>query len=238
MPTAGTLGIGPATAQAFQLLVEGDEALWEIIATSFSVSLKALFIAAPPALLLAFGLAYARFRGRRALILLFNTLLAIPAVLVGLLLYLCLSHVGPLGSLRLLFTQPAMVVGQIILCAPILVVMSHSALQGTDRRAWETARTLGASPWRAMLTVMNEVRFSLFAAAIAGFARVIAEVGCAMMVGGNILHHTRTITTAIALETSKGEFAQGIALGIVLLLLALGLNITLIALQGRGEMQS
>ncbi|MEE9287787.1 MAG: ABC transporter permease, partial [Gammaproteobacteria bacterium] len=105
----------------------------------------------------------------------------------------------------------------------------------TDRRAWETALTLGAAPWRAMVTLMHEVRFGLIAAIVAGFGRIIAEVGSSMMVGGNILHYTRNIPTAIVLETSKGEFTQGIALGIVLLLLALVLNFTLTFVQGKGE---
>ncbi len=154
-------------------------------------------------------------------------------MVVGLTLYLLLSRAGPFGDLRLLFTQTAMILGQMILAFPIVVAMSHAALQASDRGAWETARTLGASPLRGMLTVMYEVRFGLFAAIVAAFGRVIAEVGCALMVGGNILHHTRNITTAIALETSKGEFAQGIALGIVLLVLALALNLSLNAMQNR-----
>jgi tungstate transport system permease protein len=169
------------------------------------------------------------------LVVAFNTLMAIPAVVVGLTVYLCLSRSGPLGDLKLLFTQQAMIIGQILLCFPLLVAMSHAAFQSGDQRAWETAVTLGANPWRAMRTVMYEVRFGLLAATIASFGRVIAEVGCSMMVGGNILHHTRNIPTAIALETSKGAFAQGIALGAVLLALALSLNLVLAAVQGGGE---
>ena len=130
-----------------------------------------------------------------------------------------------------------MVIGQIILCFPLLVAISHSALQAADRRAWETAVTLGARPWQAMLTVMYEVRYGLIAALIAAFGRVIAEVGASMMIGGNILNYTRNITTAIALETSKGAFAQGIALGFILLLAALLLNISLTTMQGKGAMR-
>jgi len=224
-----------ASLQALQLLIDGDPVLWQIIAISFSVSLRAILFAAPLALLVAFALAYLRFPGRRLLISLFNTLLSVPAVVVGLTLYLLLSRAGPLGDLRLLFTQQAMIIGQMALCFPILVAMGHSALQATDRRAWESAVTLGASPLRAMLTVIHETRFGLTAALIAGFGRIIAEVGSSMMIGGNILNHTRNIPTAIALETSKGSFAQGIALGMVLLLLALTLNLTLSTIQGRGE---
>jgi tungstate transport system permease protein len=225
-----------ASRQAIYLLFSGDPALWSIVTISFSVSLKAIVLTTPLALLLAFTLAYARFFGQRALISTFHTLLALPAVVAGLALYLFLSRSGPLGDLRLLFTQTAMIMGQMILAFPILVAMGHSAIQAADRRAWETATTLGAGPARAMMTVMYEVRFGLMAAVIAGFGRIIAEVGCALMVGGNIEGYTRNITTAIALETSKGEFAQGIALGLVLLLLALALNFSLTWLQGRGVM--
>jgi len=154
---------------------------------------------------------------------------------VGLTLYLVLSRQGPLGDWKLLFTQSAMVMGQVALCIPILVAMGHSALQAADRRAWETARTLGAGPLRAVLTVMHEVRFGLLAALLAAYGRIIAEVGASMMLGGNILHHTRNIPTAIALETSKGEFTQGIALGIVLLILAFVLNGLLHYFQGKGR---
>ncbi len=226
-----------STREAFTLLITGDRALWTIISISFSVSLRAVLFSAPPAFLLAFVLANARFRGRRALISTFNTLLALPAVVVGLTVYMLLSRNGPLGDLKLLFTQTGMVIGQIILCFPLLVAISHSALQAADRRAWETAVTLGARPWQAMLTVMYEVRYGLIAALIAAFGRVIAEVGASMMIGGNILNYTRNITTAIALETSKGAFAQGIALGIILLLAALLLNVSLTAMQGKGAMR-
>ncbi len=225
-----------ASREALRLLFSGDAELWTIIGISFSVSLRAILIAIPPALLLAFLLAHARFPGRRVLISTFNTLLALPAVVVGLTVYMLLSRSGPAGDLKLLFTQSAMVIGQIILCFPLLVAISHSALQAADQRAWETAITLGAGRWRAMLTLMYEVRFGLLAALIAGFGRIIAEVGSSMMVGGNILNVTRNIPTAIALETSKGEFAQGIALGLVLLLAALLLNTALLFFQGKGRM--
>ncbi|MEA3275112.1 MAG: ABC transporter permease [Pseudomonadota bacterium] len=227
--------LSEANWEALVLLLSGDPALWTVIGISFAVSLQAILIAAPVALVTAFALAHWRFRGRRLLISTFNTLLALPAVVVGLTVYMLLSRNGPLGDLRLLFTQSAMVIGQIILCFPILVAMGHSAIQAADQRAWETAITLGAKPWQAMLTLMYEVRFGLFSALIAGFGRIIAEVGSSMMVGGNILGYTRNIPTAIALETSKGEFAQGIALGFVLLLLALALNFALMFFQGKGE---
>ncbi len=225
-----------ASKQALMLLFSGDTALWTVVGISFRVSAQAIVYTAVLALPLAFILAYGHFPGRRSLIALFNSLMAVPAVVIGLTLYLLLSRSGPFGNLHLLFTQKAMILGQMMLCLPVLVAMGHSAIQAADRRAWETALTLGASSWRAMLTLLFEVRFALLAALIAGFGRIIAEVGSSMMVGANILNHTRNIPTAIALETSKGEFAQGIALGLVLLILALLLNTVLTLLQGRGEM--
>ncbi len=227
--------LSDATFSALALLFSGNQELWEIVGISFRVSFIAILAATPPALLAAFALAYLRFPGRRLLISINNTLLSIPAVVVGLTLYIMLSSQGPLGEWRLLFTQSAMVLGQIVLAFPILAAMSHSTLQSVDKRAWETARTLGANPLRAFTTLMREARFGLMAALLAAFGRIIAEVGASMMLGGNILHYTRNIPTAIALETSKGEFAQGIALGMVLLALAFTLNALLQNVQGRGR---
>ncbi|MDB9753244.1 ABC transporter permease [Oceanospirillaceae bacterium] len=212
---------------AIAALLSGDPQLWSIVGVSFGVSASALLIALLPALTLGFVLAYFRFPGRWVIISLFNSLLAVPTVVVGLVLYMLLSRAGPLGDLQLLFTRPAMIIGQILLCFPLLVAMSLSAFQAADYRVLETAKTLGASPLQAFFTLLFEVRFALLAALVTAFGRIIAEVGSAMMVGGNILHHTRNITTAIALETGKGEFVQGVALGIVLLVLALVLNVSL-----------
>ncbi len=225
-----------ASIRAFELLVSGDADLWTIIGISFSVSLRAMLIAVPIGLPIALVLAFGRFPGRRILVTTFNSLMAVPAVVVGLTVYLMLSRAGPFGDLKLLFTQTAMVIGQVVLALPLLIAMAHAALQSADLRAWETSLTLGASRPRALLTVMHEVRFALVASIIAAFGRIIAEVGVSMMVGGNILNYTRNIPTAIALETSKGEFAQGIALGAVLLFLALLLNFFLNLFQGRGEL--
>ncbi|MGD8841837.1 MAG: ABC transporter permease [Gammaproteobacteria bacterium] len=224
-----------ANRQAFQLLLSGNEELWNIIGISFRVSLWAILIAAPVALVLAFALARLRLPGRRLVIATFHTLMALPAVVVGLTVYMLLARNGLLGDLRWLFTQKAMVIGQIILCFPLLVSISHATIHQADERVWETALTLGSTRWHAMLTLMYEVRYGLIAALIAAFGRIIAEVGSSMMVGGNIAHHTRNIPTAIALETSKGEFAQGIALGFVLLFLALVLNFALNLVQTRGD---
>jgi len=158
-------------------------------------------------------------------------------VVVGLVLYMLLSRQGPAGSLALLFTQDAMILGQAILAFPIVVAYTVSAVQGADPRVHETAICLGAGRLRAALTILNETRFAVMAGVINGFGRAISEVGCALMIGGNIAGVTRNITTAIALETSKGEFAQGIALGMVLVVLALGVNVALALVQGEGGMK-
>jgi tungstate transport system permease protein len=229
--------LGHASLYALRLLFSGDPDLWNIIGVSFSVSVRAILISAPVAVVLAFLIAYARFPARYPLISVLQSLQSIPTVVVGLLVYMLLSRRGLFGDLHLLFTQTAMVIGQIVIAFLFVVPMAHGVLAAADRRAWETARTLGAAPWRAMLTVMTELRFGLLAVAIAAFARIITEVGTSIMVGGNIESFTRNIPTAIALETSKGEFAQGIALGLVLLVLALLLNVFLGTLQGKGEMR-
>jgi tungstate transport system permease protein len=224
-----------ATLQALYLLISGDHTIWGIIGISFRVSTIAILCAVPPGLLTAFALAHFRFPGRKLLISIFSALLSVPAVVVGLTLFIVLSRHGPMGDFRLLFTQTAMVMGQFLLSLPIIVSMSLAAIQAVDTRAWETARTLGAGPIRAFFTLLYEVRFGLLTALLAAYGRIIAEVGASMMLGGNILEYTRNIPTAIALETSKGNFVQGIALGIVLVLLAFILNAFLHSLQDKGH---
>lgn len=222
-----------ASAEALKLLLTGDPDIWEIVGISFLVSFRAILFIVPPAMIVAFALAFSEFPGRRYVITIVNSMIALPAVVVGLLLYMLLYSSGPFGGWRLLFTQTAMVLGQMILAFPLLVAMSHVALQSIDLTAWQTARTLGAGKIWAMFTIMREVRFGLIAAIVTAFGRVVSEVGCSIMVGGNILHHTRNIPTAIALETSKGHFEQGIALGVVLITLALVLNFTIAIFRGR-----
>ncbi|CAG9176251.1 Tungstate uptake system permease protein TupB [Cupriavidus laharis] len=226
--------IGAATLAAFRLLASGDAALWFIVWTSLMVAVLGLAIAAAPAVGAAWLIATHEFPGRRAVVVLAQAFLSFPTVLVGLVLYLLLTRQGPLGSLALLFTPAGMVLGQAVIGFPVVLAFSLSTLQGADPRLRETARVLGAGRWRTFFTVIRELRFGLMAAIVAGFGRVIAEVGSALMIGGNIEGSTRTITTAIALETSKGEFAQGIALGIVLVALALMVNVGLAWLQGAG----
>jgi tungstate transport system permease protein len=226
-----------STRQAFALLFSGDAELWTIIWISLRVSLIALGVATPPAVVLGYVLAHKRFPGRRILVVLIQGLLSFPTVVVGLVLYILLTRQGPLGSWQLLFTQEAMIMGQAVIAFPVLAAFALAAVQGADPRAHETAVSLGASPLRAALTTLLEVRFAVVAGVFNGFGRVISEVGCAMMVGGNIAGVTRNIPTAIALETSKGDFAQGIALGVVLMMFALGISITLGLLQGSGGLK-
>lgn len=221
-----------ATGDAFDLLFSGDAQLWRIVWVSLKTSVGALLLAAPLAVGIGYAMASYRFPGRRIAIWLVQAALSLPTVLIGLLLYLLLSRHGPLGALQLLFTQGGVVLGQVAIALPVLVAFTLAAVQAADPRYAETAIAHGASRWRTMFTVLREVRFGVMAAMISGFGRVISEVGCALMVGGNIAGQTRTITTAIALETSKGEFAQGIALGMVLIALALLMNGALMCLQG------
>jgi tungstate transport system permease protein len=217
---------------AFTLLFSGDATLWQIIWLSLKTTVVALAIATPIAVVAGYAVATHVFPGRRIVIWLSQAALSLPTVLIGLLLYLMLSRQGPWGGLQWLFTQPGIIAGQVLIALPVLVAFTLAAVQAADLRVAETAITLGASRWRVMVTVLHEVRFGVMSAVINGFGRVISEVGCALMVGGNIAGETRTITTAIALETSKGEFAQGIALGIVLVTIALVINAALMLLQG------
>ncbi|MDH5906659.1 ABC transporter permease [Vibrio aestuarianus] len=220
------MSLWQTTLDALALLASFDTQLWEIVAVSFSVSLTSISLVLLPAVLLSFTLAYCNFIGKWVLLSLINTLQAIPTVVIGLLLYMLLSRSGPLGD------------WQMLVCFPILVSMMHGALQASDRRVVETAMTLGASLPRIAATVIWETRFPLLAATIAGFSRIVTEVGCSMMVGGNIMGLTRNIPTAIALENNKGAFAQGVALGMVLLSLALILNFMLSSMRGKGYMRT
>lgn len=209
-----------ATNQAFARLAGGDAELWAIVWISLKVSLCALALATPFAVALGFWIASNRFAGRRLAIVALQGLLSFPTVVVGLILYLLLSRSGPLGPWHLLFTQDAMIIGQAVIAFPVLAAFTLASITGADPRLRETAVSLGAGPLRSALTSLYEVRFAVVAGVLNGFGRVISEVGCSMMVGGNIAGITRNIPTAIALETSKGDFAQGIALGTVLMFFA------------------
>ena len=195
-----------------------------IILVSLKVCTVSTLFAALWGIPLGFGVATRNFWGKQAVITMLNTLMAMPTVVVGLLVYAAISRRGPLGSLGLLYTPWAMVIGQTILIIPIIAALSLSAIQSVDVRVQKTALTLGASRWQTALVICSEGKYALFAAIITGFGRVFAEVGISMMIGGNIRGYTRNITTAIALETSKGEFSLGLALGIVLLTVAFTIN--------------
>jgi tungstate transport system permease protein len=218
-----------ATQQAFLRLAAGDHELWSVVWISLKVSLCALALATPFAVALGFHVATNRFAGRRFAIVALQGLLSFPTVVVGLVLYLLFSRSGPLGPWHLLFTQDAMIIGQAIIAFPVLAAFTLAAITGADPRLRETATSLGAGPVRSALTSLYEVRFAVIAGVLNGFGRVISEVGCSMMVGGNIAGFTRNIPTAIALETSKGDFAQGIALGTVLMVFAFAI-VALLAL--------
>ena len=199
-------------------------AIWVSLKTSGLAALVASFLAVPAALFLA-----ARdFRGKRFVLLVNQTWMAAPTVVIGLLFYALLSRTGPFGGLGILYTQTAMTVGQIFLILPLIVGFSYTALRQVDRRARTTALTLGASRRQASLVVLREAKFPLLVAVLAGFARAVSEVGIAMMLGGNIRGETRNITTTIALETAKGEFTTGVVLGAILLALTLGINFAVI----------
>ena len=224
---------GDSLLTAFELSLGFDREVRMAVWTSLYTSSCSIVIAALLGVPIGLWLGLNRFRGRQLLIALLNTLMALPTVVVGLLLFGLLSRQGPLGPLGLLFTPLALIAGQTVLAAPIVANLVLAAVTGADQRIINTALTLGASRLQAAIQLLREIRFGVMAAVIAGFGRVIAEVGVAMMLGGNIRNSTRTMTTAIALETSKGEFAFGLALGIILLSVALIVNLFLNALQQR-----
>jgi tungstate transport system permease protein len=218
---------------AIQLIFTFDREVTLTIWTSLYTSSCAIFFSSLLGVPVGMWLGINHFRGRRATITLLNTLMALPTVVVGLVLFGLFSRQGPAGSLGLLFTPWAMIAGQIVLATPIVANYVLAAVNGADQRIMDTVLTLGATRYQASIQLLKEIRFGVMAAVIAGFGRVIAEVGVAMMLGGNIRGFTRTMTTAIALETSKGEFAFGLALGIVLLSVALFVNLFLNFLQQR-----
>ena len=210
--------------QAFHLLLSGHGETYSAVWTTLRVSTGSILACLILGLPAGFILGFVEFPGRKFLRTVSDTLLALPTVVVGLVVYAFITQRGPLGGLGLLFTQPAIVVGQTLLALPIVVSLTASALEGLDARLGLTLRTLGADRRQVALTSLREAGFALMAAAATAYGRIISEVGVAMMLGGNIKYHTRTITTAMALETNKGEFAIGLALGLVLLLIAFSVN--------------
>jgi len=219
--------------KAIQLLISLDPEVMQIAGRSLSIAGTSCLLASLICIPLGSLIHFHQFRGKRALISTIQTLFAMPTVLVGLFVLVLLSRAGPLGFFGILFKPPAMVIGQILLISPLLLGFIISALSGVSKEIVDTATSLGASGFQTVWLVLREARYAVLAAVTMGFARAISEVGCALMVGGNIKGATRVITTAIALEASKGDIALAIALGIILLFLALIINIVLNRLQQR-----
>jgi len=216
---------------AWDLLFGFDPEVWFVLWTSLKISSLAAALASIAGVPLGMAIALNRFRGRGAVLLALNTSMALPTVVIGLFVYALIGRRGPLGPLGLLFTPSGIVLGEFLLAVPVAVNYALNAVQALDPRLFQTIRSLGASRWQEAGMIVREARFGMVAALVASFGRTIAEVGVAMMLGGNIKGFTRTMTTAIALETSKGEFELGIALGVFLLAVALVVNAGLYALQ-------
>ncbi len=216
--------MGEAFALAVAMVLSADSDLWEIVLLSLYVSLTATAVACIVGLPIGALVAVLRFPGRNAVLVLMNALMGLPPVVVGLIVYLHLSRSGPLGFLGLLYTPTAMIIAQTILITPIVAALSRQILEDLHAEYSEQFRSLRLT-WRQTIgALLWDARYSLLTVGLAGFGRAVAEVGAVMIVGGNIDHLTRVMTTAIALETSKGDLALALALGIVLLIVALGVN--------------
>lgn len=220
---------------ALSLILGGDSELWAIVLLSLHVSLMAVVIAAAIGMPLGAALAVGRFPGRRALIVLLNALMGLPPVVVGLMVYLMLSRSGPLGVLELLYTPGAMIIAQVVLVTPIIAALTRQSVETLDAEYSEQLRSLGVSRLASVPTLLWDGRVALLTALLAGFGRAIAEVGAVIMVGGNINHVTRVMTTTIALETSKGNLAMALALGAILIGIAVTVTAAVSLLAARGE---
>jgi tungstate transport system permease protein len=219
--------------KAIQLLLEGDSETYSAIAATVQVSSYSIAASLLIGIPLGFLLGYYDFKGRRHVRMIVNTLLALPTVFIGLLVYAFLSRQGPLGNMGLLFTLPGIAIGQTLLALPIVIALTASAVESMDNNLRITLISLGANRKQLALSSLWEVRYAVIAAAVTAYGRVLTEVGISMMVGGNIKWYTRTITTAIALETNKGQFAMGIALGMVLIAIAFLVNLSVSILRNR-----
>ena len=218
--------MGPldSMAEGLRLVATLDLRLWQIVALSLAVSLSAVAFATAVGLPLGAAIAVVRFPGRQAVIVILNALMGLPPVVVGLVIYLLLSRAGPLGELGLLFTPGAMVIAQTVLILPIIAALVRQAVEDAWLEYEEQLRSLGAEGVSAALTVLWDIRYSLVTAVLAGLRRASAEVGAVLIVGGNIDGVTRVMTTAIALETSKGDLPLALGLGVVLIAIVLALN--------------
>ena len=218
---------------AIYLVFSLDDELFAIVGVSLTVSGASTIIAGLLGIPSGFVIAFSEFRGKRFVITVLNTLLALPTVVIGLLVYSLISRRGVLGPLDLLYTQKAIIIGQIILILPVVTIFTIAAISRIDERYRRTAMTMGANPWQTAWVVFREARFGIVAAVIAAFGRVIAEIGISMMLGGNIKGFTRTMTTAMALEYDKGAFILAVALGMILLGFSFGMNLLFHFFQGR-----
>jgi len=219
--------------KAIELIVSLDPEVMEIAGRSLLISVTSSLLASLICLPLGSLIHFHHFPGKRILTNLIQTFFSLPTVAIGLFVFVLFSRAGPLGGLNLLFTPTVMVLGQMILITPILLGLTISAVSGVDKTILDTARSLGASGFQTAMVVLRDARFAVMAAVIMGFGRAISEVGIALMVGGNIKGFTRVITTAISLETSKGDLELSIALGIILIFIALVINIALNRIQQR-----
>ena len=214
-------------SRALGLIFSMNEETWAAVRTTMRLTMSSMVLTLVIGLPLGFALGYHEFRGRRIIRTAADTFLALPTVVVGLIVYAFISNRGPFGKWQLLFTVEGMAIGQTILALPIVVALTASAIENLEERLRFTLLTLGASGWRMAVTCLAESRYALLVAAMTAYGRIVAEVGVSMMIGGNIKWHTRTITTAITLETGKGDFALGIALGLLLLSISFAVNVAL-----------
>jgi tungstate transport system permease protein len=219
--------------EAYHLLVSGNAETYSAILATVKVSSYSIFCSLLLGIPLGFCLGYFDFSGKRPLRTMVDTLMALPTVFIGLLVYAFLTHRGPLGNLGLLFSLPGIAIGQTILALPIVIGLSATAIESLDKKLGIAILSMGANRKQLFLTSLWESRHGILAGAIAAYGRVMTEVGISMMVGGNIKWHTRTITTAIALETNKGQFGMGVALGLVLLTIAFAVNLSVSFLRRR-----
>jgi tungstate transport system permease protein len=229
---------GQAFSLAFQLVWSADADLVEIIGLSVRVSLSAVLAACIIGLPLGAAIGVSQFRGRDAAIIVLNALMGLPPVVVGLLVYLALSRAGPLGVFGLLYTPAAMIIAQTILITPIVAALSRQVIEDLHKEYAEQFRSLCVPATTAIGALLWDARYSLLTVALAGFGRAVAEVGAVIIVGGNIDHLTRVMTTAIALETSKGDLALALALGLVLMVLALVVNAGVMMLRMTAQRQA
>ena len=218
-------------AEAFNLLLNGNLETYSAIKATLYTSSVSILFAVLIGFPLGFSLGFYDFKGRKILRLLSDTALAMPTVAIGLILYAFITRNGPLGSLNLLFTLKAVMLGQFVLALPIIISLTASVVENMDRKHYLTILNLRLAPAKLVFCVLYELRYALMVVIATAYGRIVAEVGVAMMIGGNIKYFTRTITTAVSLETNKGEFAMGIALALVLIFIAFAVNLAIHALK-------